>query len=183
MNANKPHTIVSVILATAASLVLLFGCMIVAVLPGELEKILETIFPIRDPMYPGMRIRLSEGKFVNRLQTGAGEEPLADVFVKVGDEVVPMDELTEQQLKQLGFEPWIATPRKPMRGNILSIGRGSPSSSSDAHINSSGELIYLTLWDRNIELSPNKDGPFITLGCTFDEFKEVFGKPIGWKAR
>lgn len=127
------------------------------------------------PQYSGVSMRLAEGKVVRILAEGGAGETV-DFYVDVDGNGKSLEELTAEDLRQLGFRE---SDDRRYGVRFIFGPEGHPKFQSSADlVNNTADSLYIK--HAGIRFSAHRDGPFLELPVPFERVEEVFGKPVKW---
>jgi len=139
-----------------------------------IDEACRVVFPERHPNYDAFRISLDADRVENVFF--AKNPGLGKFFLKVGGKGIDCEQLNTGHLNLMDFKKSDYSDTYFVDGVGLLRDR---SSSAQVCVDS---VIELSISTTNVEFSSNKNGPFLKIGCTFDEFKAQFGKPTSWRS-
>ncbi len=173
MKTTYSRATIIALLVISSILLTIFGPLLIWMSIVYGGYVLEPFLPGDIPVYDNLEIELRD----NLVETVTIASPTANtegIYVVLANNVIVVDKLTQEDVIALGYHQ---EPGRYISGEI------SPTTPYGAASFSANSLKYIRIAHNEIEFSNSPNGPFLRVGCTFDEFKKVFGKPKSWRRR
>jgi hypothetical protein len=138
------------------------------------DEAIRILFPERHPNYGTVELHVASNRvvFVSFLQT---PEP-GKFYLQIGNDSVEFNKLNMAHLTSIGFS------KSKYSDAYFLPGEGFTRNGASSAVFSDNGLQELDICTTNILFSSSAEGPFLKVGCSFEEFKAQFGKPTSWRS-
>lgn len=128
------------------------------------------------PDYGTFVLSLNQGTIREITFNDVVEGPVG-FYIQIGNAIGNIKEIRPEQLSILGFKK---SPIEINGGFVFETGVPQVGKQYSYAVYRVSQLLELKIAHQGIKFSASKDGPFLEIGCTFEEFQKQFGKPKRW---